>query len=86
MKKVSLFIFASLMCLSASAFAQDPAQAGTVQYERETEFDFEAENIEGTVVRPDGELIGGQRGRQRSSLLPVRQDFVPEMVKSVETL
>ena len=83
MKKVSLFFFVCLMGLSTSALAQDPAQAGTVQYERETEFDFEAENIEGTVVRPD---LLGQRGRQRSSLLPVRQDFVPEMVKSVETL
>lgn len=86
MKNVSVFVFVSLLCFSASAFAQDLAQADSVQYERETEFDFEAENIEGSVVRPDGELIGGQRGRQRSSLLPVRQDFVPEMVKSVETL
>jgi hypothetical protein len=86
MKKLSLLVLIASMSLSFAAFAQDPAQAGTVQYERETEFDFEAENIEGTVVRPDGELIGGQRGRQRSSLLPVRQDFVPEMVKSVETL
>lgn len=86
MKKLSLLVLIASMTFSFASFAQDPAPAGTVQYERETEFDFEAENIEGTVVRPDGELIGGQRGRQRSSLLPVRQDFVPEMVKSVETL
>lgn len=86
MNKLSVLVFVAVITASLSALAQDPAQAGTVQYERETEFDFEAESIEGTVVRPDGELIGGQRGRQRSSLLPVRQDFVPEMVKSVETL
>lgn len=77
-----LLLVAALMSVSSLAWAQDPG----VQYENETEFDFEAEQIDGAVVRPDETLIGGQRARQRSSLLPVRQDFVPEMVKSVETL
>lgn len=68
---------------SSSALAQD---GGGPVYESETEFDFEAEQIDGSVLRPDADLIGGQRSRRQSSLIRIRMDFVPEMVKSVETL
>jgi hypothetical protein len=61
-------------------------QEGGVVYERETSFDFDAEQIGGQVVRPDGEMTTGMRSRERSSLIRIRTDFVSEMVKSVESL
>ena len=73
----------SLVAVSTVVSAQETSEP---VYESETEFDFEAEQIDGSVVRPDADLIGGQRSRRQSSLIRIRMDFVPEMVKSVETL
>jgi hypothetical protein len=52
----------------------------------ETTYDFEDDLVTGDLVRPDGEqLIVRRRGR-RSSLIQVREHFIPEMLKSVEDL
>lgn len=53
---------------------------------RETTYDFEDDLVTGDLVRPDGEqLIVRRRGR-RSSLIRIREHFIPEMLKSVEDL
>lgn len=52
----------------------------------ETTYDFEDDLVTGDLVRPDGEqLIVRRRGR-RSSLIQIREQFIPEMLKSVEDL
>lgn len=52
----------------------------------ETTYDFEDDLVTGDLVRPDGEqLIVRRRGR-RSSLIQIREHFIPEMLKSVEDL
>jgi hypothetical protein len=76
---VALF---SISTFAATAFAQ----SGGVIYEDETSYDFEDEYVDGNVVRPDGELIAGQRHGKDSSLIRIRADFIPEMVRSVEEL
>jgi hypothetical protein len=73
----------ALLLPTSMAFAQDSSE--TV-YESETNYDFDAEQIDGSVLRPDADLIGGQRSRRQSSLIRIRMDFVPEMIKSVESL
>ncbi len=80
--KLSCLVCAFLLP-TAVGFAQE--SGGTV-YESETNYDFDAEQIDGSVVRPDADLIGGQRSRRQSSLIRIRMDFVPEMIKSVESL
>jgi hypothetical protein len=61
-------------------------QGSGVVYEDETAYDFDDEYVDGQVVRPDGELISGQRHGKESSLIRIRADFIPEMVESVEDL
>lgn len=52
----------------------------------ETTYDFEDDLVTGDLVRPDGEqLIVRRRGR-RASLIQIRKQFIPEMLKSVEDL
>jgi hypothetical protein len=47
-------------------------------------FDFEDDRLLGEIQGPDGEpLIVVQQARH-SSLIEIRQHFVPEMVKSLE--
>jgi hypothetical protein len=51
-----------------------------------TEINFEDDLISGDLVRPDGENIQVTKRGGRSSLIRIRQNFVPEMLKSVEDL
>jgi hypothetical protein len=57
-----------------------------VQYKAKTVYDFEDDNVEGDLQRPDGELIDSVRTVRHSSLIEIRKDFIPEMLKSLEDL
>lgn len=78
-------LLCSLLLLVPVGLLAQTAEGGVV-YEQETSFNFEDEYIDGQVVRPDGELIAGQRHGKESSLIRIRADFIPEMVRSVEEL
>jgi hypothetical protein len=66
--------------------AKAPAGGGdeNTQYKAKTVFDFDADNVEGDLQRPDGELIDSVRKVKHSSLIEIRKDFIPEMLKSLE--
>lgn len=51
-----------------------------------TTYDFEDDLVSGDLVRPDGELLNVRRRGRRSSLIRIREHFIPEMLKSVEDL
>lgn len=70
--------------LSTSALAQDGG--GGVVYEDETVYTFDNEYVDGQVVRPDGDLVMGQRHGKESSLIRIRADFIDELTESVEEL
>ncbi len=78
MKKVKLFAVVGLFAMSATAMAQDPAG--------ETTYDFDDDLVSGDLVRPDGEQLNVRRSGRRTSLIRIRDHFVPEMLKSVEDL
>ncbi len=73
-----------------------PAQAqdeGTVVdpetgqvYQRKTVYDFEEDVVEGNVVKPEGDYLNSRQRHKQSSLIKVRTDFIPEMLKSAEDL
>ena len=81
---------------SSSAAAQDAlptageATGGggneNVIYKKETVYDFEGDDVEGALVRPDEANIQGEQHSKTSSLIKIRTDFVPELLKSVEDL
>lgn len=80
------------MMWSTAAFAQEAGEAlngggnSGVVYKEETNYDFEADDVEGALVKPDGENINGNNRGKTSSLIKIRGDFVPEMLKSVEDI
>jgi hypothetical protein len=55
-----------------------------VQYKAKTVYDFEDDTVEGDLQRPDGELVSSQKKAEHSSLIEIRKDFIPEMLKSLE--
>ena len=95
LKKVFLIAALSLLIMPATAFAQDDGPApevgrsgsdADVQYQERTEYDFEGDDVTGSLIKPDGENITGQTHGKTSSLIKIRGDFIPEMLESVEKL
>jgi hypothetical protein len=75
---------------AAGGAAAAPAGAaggpGGVQYKSKTVYDFDDDTVEGDLVRPDGEMVDTRRGAKHSSLIKIRENFIPEMLKSVDSL
>ena len=71
----------------APAFAQDAkAGGGDVTYKSKTVYDFDDDTVEGDLVRPDGEFVDTRKGAKHSSLIKIRENFIPEMIKSAEDI
>lgn len=66
-----------IVMIPSMAFADEP---------EETVYDFDGEDLTGSLVRPDGEQITGNQRDRTSSLINIREDFIPEMLESVESL
>ena len=87
MKLVIGMALLGLIGASSRAFAADKPAAGgddNVQYKAKTVYDFEDDMVEGDLQRPDGELVNSLKKTEHSSLIEIRKDFIPEMLKSLE--
>jgi hypothetical protein len=84
---------------SSTAFAADEKAAGAgagaaaagggeenTTYKAKTVYDFEDDMVEGDLQRPDGELVNALKKTEHSSLIEIRKDFIPEMLKSLEDI
>jgi hypothetical protein len=49
-------------------------------------YDFEDDNVEGDLQRPDGELITSIPQAKETSLIEIRRNFIPEILKMIEDL
>jgi len=99
MKRMIGLVTLLMMLTSATAFAQDDGSLptageameggtsqGNVVYKKETHYDFEGDDVEGALVKPDEANISGEQHGKTSSLIKIRQDFIPEMLESVEDI
>jgi hypothetical protein len=87
-KLIGLLAGVTLLTAAAGvAFAQAPAAgADSTQYKSKTVYDFDDDVVEGDLVRPDGEFIDTRKGAKHSSLIKIRENFIPEMIKSAEDI
>ena len=98
MKLVATFIVLGLVGAAQPLFAADDkaapaagAAAGggdeaNTSYKAKTVYDFEDDMVEGDLQRPDGELVNALKKTEHSSLIEIRKDFIPEMLKSLEDI
>jgi hypothetical protein len=49
-------------------------------------YDFSGDTIEGDLVKPDGTDLNARDFAKHSSLIRIRKDFIPEIIKSAEDL
>ena len=78
-----------LLALVVMTMIAMPALAQQAEEEAEMverTIDFSDEVVEGELVRPEGDLIEGQRGREAASLIRVREHFIDKMIQSAEDL
>lgn len=86
---VSLLAPALAMAQAKAKPAAAPAKAGApgdVTYKQKTVYDFDDDIVEGDLVRPDGEFVDSRRMAKHSSLIKIRENFIPEMLKSAEDI
>lgn len=94
MKTLALLFIAGVVLYSGEASAQevDPAdlvadpENPNVVYKKKTEYDFEDDLVEGSFVKPEGDYLSSRRGGRHTSLIRIRENFVPEMLKSAEDI
>ena len=68
------------------ALADEPEKEPKVVYRDRTEIDFEAIEIEGEFVKPQGNLILERNRAVFNPLIKLRQDFSHEMQQSVKEI
>jgi hypothetical protein len=87
MRSLVAILLASVV-VSGAAHADDKTSAGhgRGQARAPLVFDFEDDRVEGDMRRPDGDLVQVIQKAGHASLIEVRQDFLPELVKSFENL
>ena len=78
--------FAMIAILSLTGVGTALAQEDNASYKSKTVYDFEDDNVEGDLQRPDGELVNSINKAQHESLIEIRKDFIPEMLKSLEDI
>lgn len=91
--KTALRALIVLVCLAVPtiAFAQDrarpaPAREGR-QIDGRTVYTWDtADAVVGTADNPWGEVVGRRGRMRRHTLVRIRQNFIPEALKSVENL
>lgn len=62
------------------------AQEKDITYNKRTEIDFEALDVEGSLVKPQGSLIIERGNIRFNPLIELRKDFNPEMASSVNLI
>ncbi len=86
MKK--FLVIALALFIAPSAFAQDeeadPDSGRSIKYKERTEIDFEAVDVNGELVKPQGSLLLDRKRASFNPLIRLRQDFNAEMRDSVD--
>lgn len=86
----TLFAAAATVLFATSVFAQaKPPGAESddgATYKAKTVYDFDDDMVDGDLQRPDGELINSIGNVKHDSLIEIRKDFIPEMLKSLEDM
>ena len=79
-----LVIMFAVLGLASTAYAQKKdAAAGNSKVKV---YDFSGDTIEGDLIKPEGSTVDARDFAKHSSLIRIRKDFIPEIIKSAEDL
>jgi hypothetical protein len=75
-----------LLFSSGTAFAQDEGDKGGGAKGKVKVYDFDGDTIDGDLVKPEGSTVDARDFGNHASLIRIRKDFIPEIIKSAEDL
>ncbi len=81
----NLAVVATMMVAAPSALAGAPPPAAESKPEKRT-FNFDGDTISTDFLKPGTMLLEGVTRGRRSSLIEVRLDFVPELMRSADDI
>lgn len=84
MRKLVLALFS--LALLTSVAAADDKKGGGDKGGKVKVYDFSGDTIEGDLVKPEGSTVDARDFAKHSSLIRIRKDFIPEIIKSAEDL
>lgn len=76
---------ALILFVTGTAVAQ-PKAGGDKGAGKTKVYDFTGDTIEGDLVKPEGSTVDARDFAKHSSLIRIRKDFIPEIIKSAEDL
>ncbi len=87
-KAIASFVAVSLLALSfGTAFAQEEGGGGGDANKGKVKvYDFDGDTIDGDLVKPEGSTVDTRDFGNHASLIRIRKDFIPEIIKSAEDL
>lgn len=86
--KRSILIGLVLVAVAAPAAAEDKVirEADKVVYKKKTVVDFNDVTLEGELTKPEGSYLLNRKKTKFSSLIKMRDNFLPELQKSADNL
>jgi len=80
--------FLGVLAASGAAQAQDKkGGAGKADAPPKVKvYDFSGDTIEGDLIRPEGSTVDARDFAKHASLIRIRKNFIPEIIKSAEDL
>jgi hypothetical protein len=83
--KTSIIALLAIVSLAGIAAADDKKGGGGGNAKVKT-YDFSGDTIEGDLVKPEGSTVDARDFAKHSSLITIRTNFIPEIIKSAEDL
>jgi hypothetical protein len=84
--KSSIVALLALVMLVGVAAADDKKGGGGDKGGKVKVYDFSGDTIEGDLIKPEGSTVDARDFAKHSSLINIRKDFIPEIIKSAEDL
>ena len=84
-----LFTLLAVLALVATASADDKKKGGGGgggDSSKVKVYDFSGDTIEGDLIKPEGSTVDARDFAKHGSLIKIRKDFIPEIIKSAEDL
>jgi hypothetical protein len=86
MKRTAIVsIVLGTLAFAAPALAQDKGKSDDSKKKVKT-YDFSGDEIDGELVKPDGDFLDTRKFASHTSLIRIRKDFIKEIIKSAEDL
>ena len=83
---ISTLVLLLSAAVAGPAFAQKGGKSPKTEEKKVQNYDFTGDDIDGDLVKPDGEFIDTRNFGSHTKLISIRKDFIQEILKSAEDI